>query len=88
MIAFLFNRIYQPLNEHYPKRYDQIKLCRWSSGQPDNLLGKENCLVLDIKPGSALLSDVNCDSRYQYICEVLILLTSKLNSTVETNRAE
>jgi hypothetical protein len=44
----------------------------WKSGQPDNLGGGEHCLSLDLTTGEALLSDVSCGSKYQYICEVCI----------------
>jgi len=50
--------------------FDGILNFRWGPGQPDNRQVNENCLVVDIKIGSALLSSANCNSRYQYICEV------------------
>jgi hypothetical protein len=45
---------------------------RWNTDQPDNAGGNENCLTLDLRyPGEALLDDVPCSSKFQYICEVL-----------------
>lgn len=43
------------------------KYTSWISGQPDNSEGKEHCAVgLHQK---ILWNDVNCDSKYQVMCE-------------------
>ena len=45
-----------------------VTLSRWSSGQPNNAEGNENCLAIIVK-GTPGFNDVACHHRKPVICQ-------------------
>jgi hypothetical protein len=50
----------------------RISPLSWRGGRPDNAGGNEHCATLDLTNDQAVLDDVDCSLKYQYICEVFI----------------
>jgi hypothetical protein len=46
-----------------------IYVFRWALGQPDNLGGKQNCLIVSVSNTTYAFKDENCESKFRYICE-------------------
>ncbi|XP_059473217.1 uncharacterized protein LOC132195315 [Neocloeon triangulifer] len=51
----------------------------WGPGEPNNLDGKEHCVVVQLNKTSGILFDRDCSSKLKYICEARDTRNAKIN---------
>jgi hypothetical protein len=57
---------------------DIVDALKWESGQPDNLVGRQDCIHLkNIKGAGLRLTDRNCTDRYILACKVFDYLKKR-----------
>lgn len=48
----------------------EIKFDNWHMGQPNNVAGNQDCLLMEYPNDDFKWGDVNCDTKHAFICEV------------------
>ncbi|XP_059473492.1 uncharacterized protein LOC132195490 [Neocloeon triangulifer] len=52
----------------------------WGPGEPNNLRGKEHCVVVQLNKTSGILFDSDCSSKLKYICEARDTRNTNINA--------
>ena len=48
-----------------------LSYARWTSGEPNNEGGNENCVHMYVNGGGkSYWNDINCNNKYGYICQI------------------
>ena len=64
-----------------------LSYTNWYSGQPDNHLGGEDCLMFNFPHGNGgKWNDANCQSALKYVCETTTCETTTLLNPLECDR--